>query len=340
MAEYRTIRMAFWNDPYIEELSASDKLLYLYLFTCPHTNNLGVLEISRRKMAFESGLTVESVNAGVDRLEADGKLVLDGNKIWLVNFIKNQTFTSDKIARGLQALWESTESEIIRQKAMKRYPTLFAVTDTASPHIDIPSKGIDTQSRGMDTPSKGIDTPCIPIAEKEEEKEREEEEEESNARGARGHTPISADEAEPMPPSPAKQEASSSAPPPDEKYLAFARRFQNEVILAHGNTAPKFTEQLVLSGAQVLDKAVRLDGFEWQEMQDALLWAITDDFWGQNVKSLAQIRNKTRAGITKLQSVVSEFRRRREQPNARDMPDPEKYGVWDPGWIASGLPLN
>ena len=333
MAEYRTIRMAFWNDPYIEELSASDKLLYLYLFTCPHTNNLGVLEISRRKMAFESGLTVESVNAGVDRLEADGKLVLDGNKIWLVNFIKNQTFTSDKIARGLQTLWESTESEIIRRKAMKRYPNLFAVTDTASTHIDTPSKGIDT-------PSKGIDTPCIPIAEKEEEKEREEEEEESNARGARGHTPPPADEAELMPPSPAKQEASSSAPPPDEKYLAFARRFQNEVILAHGNTAPKFTEQLILSGAKVLDKAVRLDGFEWQEMQDALLWAVTDDFWGQNVKSLAQIRNKTRAGITKLQSVVSEFRRRREQPNARDMPDPEKYGVWDPGWIASGLPLN
>ena len=40
MATYRTIRMAFWSDPYIENLSASEKLLYLYLFSCPHTNNL------------------------------------------------------------------------------------------------------------------------------------------------------------------------------------------------------------------------------------------------------------------------------------------------------------
>ena len=34
MAEYRTIKMSFWNDPYVEELSASGKLLYMYLFTC------------------------------------------------------------------------------------------------------------------------------------------------------------------------------------------------------------------------------------------------------------------------------------------------------------------
>lgn len=52
MATYRTIRMAFWSDPYIETLSASEKLLYLYLFSCPHTNNLGLLAVSRRRMAY------------------------------------------------------------------------------------------------------------------------------------------------------------------------------------------------------------------------------------------------------------------------------------------------
>lgn len=36
MATYRTIRMSFWNDPAIESLPPGDKLLYLYLFTCPH----------------------------------------------------------------------------------------------------------------------------------------------------------------------------------------------------------------------------------------------------------------------------------------------------------------
>ena len=33
MATYRTIRMAFWNNPAIEDMPPEQKLLYLYLFT-------------------------------------------------------------------------------------------------------------------------------------------------------------------------------------------------------------------------------------------------------------------------------------------------------------------
>lgn len=131
---------------------------------------------------------------------------------------------------------------------------------------------------------------------KEEEKTETETEteEERDARETRGTPPA------------------SPAPPalPDEKFLAFARRFQNEVSLTHGNTAPRVTEQLVVSGAEELDRAERLDGFDWQEMQHALMWAVHDDFWGQNLKSLARMRSKTRTGVTKLQSVVGEFRKR------------------------------
>ena len=61
MATYRTIRMAFWSDPYIETLSASEKLLYLYLFSCPHTNNLGLLAVSRSNAA-RAALTASSVS--------------------------------------------------------------------------------------------------------------------------------------------------------------------------------------------------------------------------------------------------------------------------------------
>lgn len=36
MATYRTIRMDFWNDPYVEGMEPQDKLLYVYLFSSPH----------------------------------------------------------------------------------------------------------------------------------------------------------------------------------------------------------------------------------------------------------------------------------------------------------------
>ena len=62
MAEYRTIRMGFWTDPYIEELDAKAKLLYIYLFTGPYTNNLGIVEATRRKIAYETAMTVQEVD--------------------------------------------------------------------------------------------------------------------------------------------------------------------------------------------------------------------------------------------------------------------------------------
>ena len=70
MATYRTIRMSFWNDPAIESLPPADKLLYLYLFTCPHANNLGVLSVSLRKMAFETGLSEDAIRRGLRVLRA------------------------------------------------------------------------------------------------------------------------------------------------------------------------------------------------------------------------------------------------------------------------------
>lgn len=185
MAEYRTIRMSFWNDPYIEELCAEEKLLYLYLFTSPHTNNLGILEITRRKMAFESGLSPEAVDKGIARFEADGKAVLDGNMLWLTNFIKNQTSTSGMLIKGLRNLLAATESEKIRERVSARYPALFG--------------GADTASRDNQTVSDSMDTLSIPSGEKEEEREKEKEntknsidnsKNQDRARARRGSRPV------------------------------------------------------------------------------------------------------------------------------------------------------
>ena len=99
MATYRTIRMAFWSDPYIETLSASEKLLYLYLFSCPHTNNLGLLAVSRRRMAYDTGLKEEAVDAALAAFERDGKIATDGDAVWVCHFIRHQCSTSPRDPR-------------------------------------------------------------------------------------------------------------------------------------------------------------------------------------------------------------------------------------------------
>lgn len=172
MAEYRTIRMAFWNDPFIESLSAGEKLLYIYLFTSPHTNNLGILEITRRKIAFETGLSLDAVDSTLNHFRNNGKLVTDGNIIFLTKFIKNQTATSEKIIKGLHTLFAEISSEKIKEALTTRYPKIFGELDTVSVKKQKAGNGTNTLSIPH---ASGMNTVSIPPVEKEEEGEREQE---------------------------------------------------------------------------------------------------------------------------------------------------------------------
>ena len=172
MAEYRTIRMAFWNDPFVEELEAGEKLLYLYLFTCPHTNNLGILEVSRRKIAFETGLDVETVNAGLQKLEKAGKIVTDATFILLTRFIRHQTTTSPKIAQALKGMLAGVSSAKLRHALYSGYPSIFGGLSQSGYHTDTISIGYQGHTDTVSIPYRDhIDTVGIPPAEEEREEE-------------------------------------------------------------------------------------------------------------------------------------------------------------------------
>ena len=157
MANFRTISPSFWSDPFVEELTPSEKLLYIYLFSNEHVSNIGVTEASIRKMAFETGVDASSVSAFIGKMSSLGKVVHDGGQILAVNFIRNQTKfgkdkISEKLAANLQRLFDELESPSIRYTLWKRYPDVFNhVAEVSIPYPE----GIDTVSKGMDTLSKG-----------------------------------------------------------------------------------------------------------------------------------------------------------------------------------------
>ena len=138
MATYRTIRMSFWNDPAIESLPPADKLLYLYLFTCPHANNLGVLSVSLRKMAFETGLSEDAIRRGLAAFESSGRIVRDGGHVWVCGFIRHQCSTSPKILTSLRALFPTVESAAIRAAILERYPHLFEAVPYPPDRVSVP----------------------------------------------------------------------------------------------------------------------------------------------------------------------------------------------------------
>lgn len=95
MAKLRSVSTAFWSDPFIEDLTPIEKLLFLYLITNEKTNMLGIYEASDRKISFETGIDSESISNALKRFETLGKVKRVDNWVILVNFLKHQSFNTN-----------------------------------------------------------------------------------------------------------------------------------------------------------------------------------------------------------------------------------------------------
>lgn len=148
MATFRTLSPALWSDPFIEDLSAQEKLLYIYLFTNEHVNNVGVMQVSLRKISFETAVPQEVVGAFLEKTGALGKTVRDGDALLCLNFVRYQTTKSPQVTKNLRKVFAMVTSSKLRQALMERYPDIF--------------KGRDSEEE----PSpKDSDTPPIPYRE-------------------------------------------------------------------------------------------------------------------------------------------------------------------------------
>jgi DNA-binding MarR family transcriptional regulator len=74
MAKQRYVRTNFRTDSYIEILSPDEKLIFLYLLTNESTNLCGIYEISLKRIAFETGVKLESVVSIIDKFSEDKRI--------------------------------------------------------------------------------------------------------------------------------------------------------------------------------------------------------------------------------------------------------------------------
>ncbi|WP_416144936.1 DnaD domain-containing protein [Planococcus koreensis] len=76
MAKFRMVDTEFWNDPQVQEqFTPEDKLFYLYLMTNPATKQIGIYTITKKKMAFELGYSIETVNSLMNRFQSHHQLI-------------------------------------------------------------------------------------------------------------------------------------------------------------------------------------------------------------------------------------------------------------------------
>ena len=95
MSKLRSVSTAFWSDPFVEDLTPTEKLLFLYLVTNEKTNMLGIYEASISKMSFETGIDKKTLSKALERFEQLKKVKYINNFVILVNFLKHQNFNTN-----------------------------------------------------------------------------------------------------------------------------------------------------------------------------------------------------------------------------------------------------
>lgn len=121
----RSIDQRYWTDPYVESLSATEKLVYIHLFSSAHTNLVGVFQASRRMIAFQTACLGPDVDAALERFRRDGKAVIDGGEVWLASYIRHQCTSSPKMVAAMRGQLAKVESDAIRKAIVTRYPHIM-----------------------------------------------------------------------------------------------------------------------------------------------------------------------------------------------------------------------
>ena len=120
MANYRTIKNSFWNDPWVEDLDEQAKLLYIYLFTNIYVNNAGVMKESQNRLVFEIGITADLSSEMLIFFQEQGKIVMMDDYIWVVRFIKHQTSTSPMILKNIAKCLDTIQSDSLIDTILKK----------------------------------------------------------------------------------------------------------------------------------------------------------------------------------------------------------------------------
>ena len=167
---FRTIETDIWGNAFFDGMKTAHKLLYIYLFSNQFITNIGVLEVTKARIAYETGTSVKVVNEFLAAMETRGQIVTDGELILVVKFIAKQTrFGSDaetnkndKLLKNLTRLFCACPSRKIRRVLFSTYPNLFAGLETPSnkegSHFAPEDKGLGSET---EAPSFGEASPFL-----------------------------------------------------------------------------------------------------------------------------------------------------------------------------------
>lgn len=101
----RVVDVGFWTDDKVVDMfSPEDKLFMLYLLTNPHTSQLGIYQINKKNIAFETGYSTDTIAVLLDRFQNSYRIIRYSEKtkeIAVKNYLKHSIIKGGKPVEDL-----------------------------------------------------------------------------------------------------------------------------------------------------------------------------------------------------------------------------------------------
>ena len=110
----RSINTKVWNDPWFEELSSEDKLIWLYLLSNQYSNLLGIYEISIRRISYDTNTTPETIRKAFEGFGMVRKAFHINGYVVIINWLKNQTMNTN-MKKCVESLLKDLPSDLIKE---------------------------------------------------------------------------------------------------------------------------------------------------------------------------------------------------------------------------------
>lgn len=90
METRRYINVRTWSETWFEDLSATEKLVWIYLNTNSATNMLGTYSTSIRRLAYECHVSEQVVRRSIKKLEVINKLIYQDGYVIIIDWMAQQ----------------------------------------------------------------------------------------------------------------------------------------------------------------------------------------------------------------------------------------------------------
>ena len=166
MAIYRNVQLSFWTDSKVsDDFTPSDRYVFLYLITNPHTSISGCYEISKRQMSAETGYSEEKITTVLKRLENEHRVTrYDGrsSEVLILNWGR-YNWNSPKVAAAVRKQAKGIKNKDFQKYVLDtlsvRYPYPIDITDTDTVSDSVSDKKKSKGEKETRSPTSWRDGP-------------------------------------------------------------------------------------------------------------------------------------------------------------------------------------